>query len=764
MARVSFADVLLALGLAIAAGLFWKFRIIDPATQPFDVLANQDFFTQIYPMSLRAAAWLREGAIPLWNPFQYCGQPFMATGIYGVLYPFNFFYLILPTDIAIEATVLLHLIGAGCFMYAYARVIQLARVAAALAAVTFMLSGFITAQAAWFPAAIASAAWLPLALIAVEKIVEQRRFTWAILLGFATAMPVLTGWAQTWMYTMYVLGGYTACRLIVLLMRPLERPRFFSIVALLAAGVLLGVLLPAAQLLPTIELQLLGPRRPGGLTLRQAIALGPVVPRKFLQDAVDSLPGRSRLTYVGMLPLVLLPLALLAKRGLWRAVFLLALGVFSVCVALTVFTPVFELYRLLLPGAAWFRAPPRILFIYAFAAASLAGIGLNVVAGGATECRARHGWVAALVASAIGMGWLVLVQMPTLSRVYLFLGLGLLWGTVLLRGPVLRTVALSGLVALITWDLCWAMQNPFMHPYHDSRVFDREQATFEFIKRHQGLDRTYIHALFGTPDVMAKQGTLREIYSVTDYEPLSLSRYHKFFQLIEPERRHRPEILTFTGSLDADPGWAGFRLLDLMSVRYVVAPRGDGEYREALVRARLRPVFQQRNGGQIVYENPFAMPRAYVVHGVLPVRSEDEALRALRSPVFDARKTVVLEATAAAIPPGGPPAAGQMTAARFVSYQPDRVVLETDDPLAGYLVLTDTFYPGWKAYVDSMPTAMYPANHIVRAVPVAAGRHSVTFVYSPLSFKVGAALSWVGILCIVAYAGLRLSRRVRRGH
>ena len=95
----------IVLGFAVLALLFWKLRLIDPASDAAkDVsLSNVDFFTQIYPMAQAAARSFREGAFPLWNPYQLGGFPFLATVIHGVLYPFNVAYVLLPTHIAIEA-------------------------------------------------------------------------------------------------------------------------------------------------------------------------------------------------------------------------------------------------------------------------------------------------------------------------------------------------------------------------------------------------------------------------------------------------------------------------------------------------------------------------------------------------------------------------------------------------------------------------------------------------------------------------------------
>jgi uncharacterized membrane protein YfhO len=82
--------------------------------------------------------------------------------------------------------------------------------------------------------------------------------------------------------------------------------------------------------------------------------------------------------------------------------------------------------------------------------------------------------------------------------------------------------------------------------------------------------------------------------------------------------------------------------------------------------------------------------------------------------------------------------------------RPQRVVVDVRPSKPGYVVLSDTFYPGWRATIDGRPTRIYRANSLVRAVAVDAGDNQVEFVYDPATPKVGAALS------VVTLAGLAL--------
>ncbi len=750
----------IVLGFAVLALLFWKLRLIDPASDAAkDVsLSNVDFFTQIYPMAQAAARSFREGAFPLWNPYQLGGFPFLATVIHGVLYPFNVAYVLLPTHIAIEATIVLHIFAAGLFMYLYARAIPLQPIASVAAAVTFMWSGLLSNLAGWFPPALAASVWLPLAFLAIDRIFERRTVAWSMLLGVAVAMPILAGWLQTWTYAMYAIGGYALLRLVAEALRHRRAAPLLPSAALLATGLLLGFALAAAQLLPGFELQSASPRKPGGLSVEQMLVTGGSSPELVIAGAVDPTPGFPRQSYLGMAALLLMPLSLFSTSGRVRLLCLWLLTLGTMTVVLTIHTPFFELYRAL-PTGGWFREPQRILYLYAFAGSVLAGIGLEAL----SRLRAdAQRWGALGVATLTALVVSLTTSVPIRGLLYLWIGVAAIWATLLLPTARLRSTALLGLVGLLAGDLFLSTSNPYRHPYHGTDVFHDEAPVFEFIQQHQGFERTYIASGrwgWGWPYVMAKQGVLRQIYSVTDYEPLSLDRYAKYFRLLEaPFERHH----AFAGALVTRPDRPHFRLLDLMSVRFmVVAERAPKKMRRALLRIGWRPSFRRDEGNYLVLENPDPLPRAYVVHRTLPADGEAAALQAISRPSFDFRNTAVLEARDA-VEPRAPGRRGQKASpARIVRYDPTQVIVQLNARGPGHLILTDTFYPGWKATVDGSPAPILRANYLFRAVPVSAGKHTVTFRYEPRSFTLGATISVAAAAFLIAavLVGVRRTRR-----
>lgn len=752
-------DAMLALSFIAAAILLWKWRIIDSAFEPYrGGIPAADFFLQIYPMAHRAAEWIRAGILPIWNPFQFCGHPFLATGIYGVLYPFNFLYLLLPPEVAMEATMVAHLAAAGLLMYAFARAIRLSRLGAVTAGMTFMWSGFVVGEALWFPPAVCAAPWLPLALLAVERMRRAPRLLWSAVLAVAVALSFLAGWPQTWMYSMYVIALFSGVRLLGMLRDDAKRAG--HVLALLTLGVALGVALTAAQLLPGLELQGLGPRRSGGLSLIQAKALAPPAASWFLDQASNSLPVGLHLAYIGIATMFPVLLSLFASMERGYVLLFWLIGLFSAGVALGPDAPFFAWYRML-PGMAWFRGPQRILYLYAFSVALLSGIGMDVLASEqkVISSRRRLYMLAAVTVPALGL--LFGTSMPSLGLMYIVGGLALTAGAILIARPQVRRVTLVALSLLLAWDLYHSAKNRLQHPYHDPRVFDEEEALLDFVKTHQGLYRTYLHTSFDVPRMMAKHGTLRGIYSITDYEPLSLQRYDRFYQLLEKE--HYPDYVTFTGKVNANVTGPEFARINLMSVRYMITYRRPRRFGGARIPiAKWGPLLRVApESHYILYENTNVLPRSYVAHVATYVSGEEDALAAIAAPGFDPWTTVVLEG-ALHQPDADAPVPRAITPVRIARYEPTEVVIEADATSPGYLVLTDTFYPGWYATVDGEATTIRQANYLFRAVPVGAGHHTVVFTYAPTSFRLGLAITLAALVSVIGIVGRELIRSRRQ--
>lgn len=150
---------------------------------------------QFYPWHSLVAEALRAGHLPLWTDLLGNGAPLLANHQSATFYPFNLIYLVMSVERAMGYSVVLHLILAGLFAYAWGRTIGLSRFGALVIGLTFMLSGFFASRTQ-FITIINGAAWLPLLFLLAERLVCRRTLLDAVWLGVAMALQFLAGHAQ----------------------------------------------------------------------------------------------------------------------------------------------------------------------------------------------------------------------------------------------------------------------------------------------------------------------------------------------------------------------------------------------------------------------------------------------------------------------------------------------------------------------------------------------------------------------------------------
>ncbi len=148
-----------------------------------------------------------------------------------------------------------------------------------------------------------------------------------------------------------------------------------------------------------------------------------------------------------------------------------------------------------------------------------------------------------------------------------------------------------------------------------------------------------------------------------------------------------------------------------------------------------------------VFENLDVMPRAFLVH-TARVQNDRQTLAEMQRPDFDPARVVLLANGGTPLDAGGAQRADESV--RIVSYQPERVVIAVTARADAYLVLADTWYPGWTARLNGAEVPLVRANLIFRAVRVPPGEHEIVFEYRPVSLWVGASVSVLALLALGA--------------
>ncbi|HXF61805.1 MAG TPA: YfhO family protein, partial [Caldilineaceae bacterium] len=231
------------------------------------------------------------------------------------------------------------------------------------------------------------------------------------------------------------------------------------------------------------------------------------------------------------------------------------------------------------------------------------------------------------------------------------------------------------------------------------------------------------------------------VFSLQDirgYEPVTPKRYMDLISRLDGALRIGDHLL-FTH--------ANAAFLDFLNVKYAFSavPLGGAWI----------PLLQ--DGDATLYENRHVLPRAFLVYEGRWAASPEESLAMTLAADFDFRQSVVLEGdpqSGVSPQPGAAPASGAEQAtgdplATVTSYQPEQMTVQVDTPAPGFLVLSESYAPGWVASVDGEPVNLLIANHAFRAVRVPAGEHRVTFHYHPIWFTWGARISIIGLALLV---------------
>lgn len=182
----------------------------------------------------------------------------------------------------------------------------------------------------------------------------------------------------------------------------------------------------------------------------------------------------------------------------------------------------------------------------------------------------------------------------------------------------------------------------------------------------------------------------------------------------------------------------------LLGVRYILtsAPDINKNIRQESP-LYFPPVY---NGEVNIFENQAALKRAFIVHQTDFAPNFQKAQRKLAEEDFDPGKTVILEE---ALSLGDHAPAPEQDFATIEDYTPNKVVISAETKTPGILVLTDVFYPGWKAFLDGQETKVYRVDGLVRGVYLPQGHHQIIFRYAPISFSQGLLVALLSLLACV---------------
>ncbi|RJP67678.1 MAG: hypothetical protein C4532_14275 [Candidatus Abyssobacteria bacterium SURF_17] len=757
-------------GIGLLLFLLHTFYELSKAgTVPVIIPEIVDLYDYFLPYLTFAKETVLSGSLPLWNPFQGIGTPFFAAIQAGLLYPLNWVILLLEVPqamLVVQASAIsIAMIG----MALYLRYLGVRWPGVVLAMALFGRS----ASAHVCHLSIGSTyCWLPIVFLLSHRLIDRPSLRRCALLALSLSLCFFAGNTQYFYYIVLVVSIYMLFLVFYYRHRGWQGS-VMHILGLIALTYLLTAGLISAQLFPTLELSLASIRNAAG----QLAAGDPFVHEFSIVSMVLDYLNRTEGMYYFGSSLLFIPFAFGSRQRRPAVLALLASLGYAFMFILSKQMPDLGIFDRL-PFSQSFRWTVRMMLVSNFMLAALAGIGLSDL----WENIPFQLWNRS--ARRVSWFWLVIVSAAAIL-LYEVYSLGFTRADHSLFYPVILSISLVVVLVLVlsahklsprakTLTLCalallsagdammhkeLAVTFPGMTKTKNTAALNRQ---VNWIRDNAGLERVLFIPRglgFYHPNV----GAMYRFYSINSYETFTLARWHNYVRFMMGPREFDvlTRVSTFYGVI-ASPITEIFlreaRLAGLASLRYFIT----SDKNEVQLAERYGYAWRKVDKGSgsteryTVYENRFALPRAYLVNKYVITEDEEESLEAIKGNISRLSSSVILENGR----PSFPSVETSSTAGRVEvrEFGINEVILEIKAETPAIVVLTDSYYPGWKAFVDGMRKPIWRANSLFRAVEVPPGEHILVFRYQPASLYWGFLVST--IVLALTLAGLLIGNHL----
>jgi uncharacterized membrane protein YfhO len=707
-----------------------------------------------YPMKWYMAQILALGEWPFWYPNLLQGTPLMPLMHPGVFYPPSALFLIKDFLFAFHAYFLFHHLILMGSVYALCRYWGNSIQASLCASVTSLLGGYFLALAAVYNH-FQTAIWFPLILMMWQRYMAKGSLTYFCSAVVLIAFQVLGGGPENAIFTVLLIYTHS-------LYLPKEGDRihgFIQKTLAIFALVLMALALSALQWVPTYYfLQEIA--RGNGLdyatstlwSVNPGALLDLFLPEKFmplLEREGGTLEYFIHSFYMGIVPLFVFFSCLLIARGhkairFWLAVF--GVGVFF---ALGKFNPFYSLFHEWVPLFDMFRYPQKFFFLCAFAFVFLVGLSLDRITAGLSNDKSEiKKLLLALLITAMGVAVIFGMHPDRGGTETLMILLLIIFGIFALHlKKISQTGFLYFLLLLMVMDLMG--KNSMVAPMIEKKYYTEPPALAKRLGGTADSFRIY--------NWMPK-ASKKTLPDPTSNEPAIASpQLRKFFyNLLSIHLEVRENIYPNLGAIydlayvngeatmmvNASFRWRDEFALSEFSKKKIILERSNVKYWVTEAYDQM-PSDQNLMGTRKVLVFEDALPRAFLVGDSQNVQ-EDRLLDVYYDSEFDPLKQVLLTESVSVKKTEN--FSGQV---EELNYPPNGVNIKTSQSGEGFLVLLDTWFPGWQVTVDGAPQLIYRANSFYRAIKLGPGNHSIEFSYMPVGLKMGVYISSSALILIV---------------
>jgi len=719
----------------------------------------RDFGVFTYPLAFfhRESFW--RGEMPLWNPYNACGLPFLAQWNTMTLYPGSLIYLLLPLPWSLCFFGLAHMFLAGMGAYFLALRWTGSRLGASVGGLAFGFNGLSWYALMWTNNT-AALGWMPWVVLAVERAWCEGGARRIALAALAGAMQMLSGAPEVILLTWSAVG---ALWLSHFLTSDAARLRIFGrsvLVGLLVAG------LAAAQLLPFLDLLRHSQRDTGFGDAQWAMPLNGLanylVPRFHVIIGPYNPPSQrdqfwtsSYYLSMGVIALALLAIWRMRSRRIWV---LAALAVFSILMALGNNGPAYAVLRRVVPQIGFMRFPIKFVVLATFALPFLAAHAVAWLQSRPIErWRAERNWFVVIGSILV----IAIVAIATYASIFSTAPdeAGATWLNALSRAGFLAFTCACLLL------LCRPMRS------------DSAESVAAAASARRNREWLWVGVvLLSWLDVATHARSLTPTVSNSVYATDSIRQYYKWGDQLRPGVSRAMlnipllDKVTFHSVESPENDFSGRRLALFADCNMLDhAAKVDGFYSLYLREqsALNLQLYTGTNGLEPLkdflgvswlskpsypHETEWLQRDTFmpmITAGQEPIFTNSSAtLQRVTSPEFEPRKIVYLPAEAR-----GVVVAKAQPAAKVISREvgAKQINAEVESPAEAMVVVAQAFYHPWHAYVDGKRVPLWRANYGFQALEVPAGRHHVKLVYEDVALWAGAVVSVITLAgCLVA--------------
>ncbi len=766
---------------------FYKVTILG------EIFYWRDIFAHSYPAKKLFALAVISGEFPLWNPYIQTGIPYLADLSNQALYFTNMLFVILPDQTALNISILISYFLAGLFSYLLVRSLTNNEFISIYTGIAYPLCGYCVSLSCNLEY-LSAIPWVPAVFWAYYEIFKTGKTIYIFLASAFLSMLIFAGDPMSFYFTALFLLLFSLFQL-----KSSVQPRFIFVFSLLILLLSLG--LSAIQLLPSFELSSLSTRAEG-LTFKEATVWS-THPVRYIEllfpgyfghhfsypaywgnfmfkDYFSDLPWAESI-YIGIIPLIMAVYAFLNDQKIDKYYWLL-ITIVSIVLSFGHYGLFYKVCFNILPGLDKFRYPEKLLLFVSLGIIVLSAYGLKDLINQnfklPKNCKAYLLFPASILLFVFLFDFssiIPLSEMQTTGAVntafinmnfninityFLIILTTMVTGTIILQKSKQYNKLLIFVIALCFIDIFLI----------NSKAYDTTKINFfnQSNKYASAIlnDWKYLYpprlmTKIFPDDKLSKENL--EYYSKKDDPAFFLNNFYAFIfkyylKNLKPNRSNLYQIATIY-TVSPLKLKKVETLINYYRQRKPLIMPESLDIRYIMLKPDLSGMYTKDNAfKQLIKNDPFdemllvlekPSNRAFITNNYKYFNNSEEVKKAITEEDFDTSKNVALVWKHP--DKGAKKLLSTESSVVLNSYRFNSIELETSTENEAFLVILDSYYPGWKAYIENKEIEIIEANYIFKALKIPAGSHKIKLTFDPNNFKAGIAVSLITLLILIFF-------------